>query len=95
MPRTSFRFSTWIRRRGKSYENHDKIYHRERRGPGKGQFPERSGQYLLPDIDMVQSVDQILKTLNLDPVEKYMVICDVLNKLVNLQNINAENPALT
>jgi hypothetical protein len=47
---------------------------------------EREGKFLLPDINRVPSVDAILETLKLDELQRYAVICEVLNRLVGVRN---------
>jgi hypothetical protein len=67
-------------------ENQDQVYVNERKGTGLGKFPERQGQYLLPDIDMIKSVDQLMDKLKLNDFKRYIVICEVVNKLFHLTN---------
>ncbi len=74
------------RARDKSYVNHINIYTQERQGAALGQFPERQGQFLLPDIDLCKSVDQILNELKIGDLMRYTVVCEVLSKLVTLKN---------
>jgi hypothetical protein len=47
---------------------------------------ERAGQFLLPDINRLKSVDAILNTLKLNDLQRYTVICEVLNRLVTVRN---------
>jgi hypothetical protein len=75
------------RARGKTIANQDDIYRAERREkePSRA-YPEREGQYLLPDIDMVKSVDQILTEFRATELERYAVICDVFSRFVKVTN---------
>src|SRR6476619_3956943 len=36
-------------------------------------YPEREGQYLLPDMDMVRSVDQLLQSFKANDLQRYEV----------------------
>jgi hypothetical protein len=70
--------------RGKTLQNQYEIYARERKSPRC--YPEREGQYLLPDIDMIRSVDQLLQSVNATDLQRYEVICDVFNKFIKLRS---------
>lgn len=48
--------------------------------------PEKDGQYLLPDIDAVQSVDSLLSSLNASQEYKYSLICDIMSKFIKINN---------
>lgn len=48
--------------------------------------PEKDGQYLLPDIDAVQSVDSLLHSLNASREYKYSLICDIMSKFIKINN---------
>lgn len=48
--------------------------------------PEKDGQYLLPDIDAVQSVDSLLHSLNASREYKYSLICDIMSKFFKINN---------
>jgi len=47
----------------------------------------KRGYYLLPDIDVIQSIDKLVENLGLGPVQKYRVICDIMTKYINEENI--------
>jgi hypothetical protein len=81
-----FRIFHLDRARGKTMDNHLDFHAKDRQGINRGESPEHKGRYLVPDIDTLKSIDQMLENLKLDPIRKYMVICDVMNKLVFLQN---------
>lgn len=72
--------------RGKTLQNLHEIHKHERSGEGVGRNPEREGQYLLPDIDMIRSVDHLLQSLKVNELQRYEVICDVLNRFMKLEN---------
>ena len=71
--------------RGKTGEN---FLQHQKPNPEK---PEDRGYYLLPDIDAVRSVDNLIDTLGLGSVHKYRVICDVMSKYVDIKNPDIEN----
>ena len=48
--------------------------------------PEKRGYYLVPDIDMVQSVDQLLKDMRASDEYKYEIICDIMSKHIKINN---------
>lgn len=55
--------------------------------------PEDRGYYLLPDIDAVRSIDNLISALGLGSVHKYRVICDIMSKYIEIKNPeNPENP---
>jgi hypothetical protein len=83
-----FRIFHLDRVRGKTVANHEQIYSQERQGSAIGPFPERQGQYLLPEIDAFESVDELLLRLNSNRMAKYSVICDTVNKFVHLDNMS-------
>ena len=47
----------------------------------------KRGYYLLPDIDVIKSIDKLVDNLGLGPVQKYNVICDIMSKYINEENI--------
>jgi len=81
-----FRVFHYDRFRGKTLNNQHEIYARERGGKEVRTYPEREGQYLLPDVDMARSVDKILESLKVSELDRYVVVCDVLNRLVKVNN---------
>jgi hypothetical protein len=74
------------RARGKTFQNQHEIHKQERQERGPGSHPEVEGQYLLPDMDMIRSVDQLLQSLKASDLQRYEVICDVFSKFVKLHN---------
>jgi len=72
--------------RGKNLDNQHQIHDRERTQRGRSSHPEVEGQYLLPDMDMMRSVDQLLQSLKKNELQRYEIICDVLNRFVKLRN---------
>ena len=49
-------------------------------------------QYLLPDLDFCErSVDKLMEKMNLDDVQKYMVMCDVMSKFLKIKSYNLLN----
>jgi hypothetical protein len=81
-----FRIFHLDRARGKSMGNHVDFHTQDRQGLNKGESPELKGRFLLPDIDTLKSVDQMMEQLKLDDLQKYMVICEVMNCLIKLHN---------
>jgi hypothetical protein len=81
-----FRIFHFDRVRGKTMENQEDIYASERSQSRPRQHPERLGQYLLPDIDTLTSVDDLLTSLNANRMDRYRAICDTLNNLRHLKN---------
>ncbi len=87
-----FRVFHYDQARGKTLGNQQRVYYGERTGRGRGSHPERQGWYLLPDIDSITSVDQLLRTIQAGEIDRYAVICDVFQRFVQLQNVE-EPPA--
>ncbi len=79
-----FRIFHYDRARGKTLQNQHEIFRQERKDKGRSTYPEREGQYLLPDVDTIKSVDQLLQQLKVNDLQRYSAICDVLNKFVKL-----------
>lgn len=48
--------------------------------------PEKNGQYLLPDMDAIQSVDSLLHSLKVSNEYKYSLICDIMSKFIKVNN---------
>jgi hypothetical protein len=71
--------------RGKSFANQAQV-HADDRAHRPRLRPEEDGQYLLPDIDQVTSVDAILKSLKVTDLQRYSVICDVVSRFVKIRN---------
>jgi hypothetical protein len=80
-----YRIFHYDRCRGKSFANQAEVHRAERAGrPQK--HPEEQGQYLLPDIDQIKSVDELLKSLGVSEMAKYVVICDTVSRFIKLNN---------
>jgi len=80
-----FRIFHYDRARGKSFSNQAEVHaadrpHRPRR------HPERFGQYLVPNMDQLKSVDEILNALKVSDLQRYQIICDVLSHFVKIDN---------
>jgi hypothetical protein len=71
--------------RGKTMET-QKAFHAQERGGQGSKFPEESGQYLVPDIDRVTSVDHLLESFKATELQRYTVVCQVLNLFLALRN---------
>lgn len=80
-----FRVFHYDRFRGKTSANQQEI-HRSDRADRPRRRPEDEGQYLLPDMDQVRSVDQLLTALNATDLQRYMVVCDVMSRFVRIKN---------
>jgi hypothetical protein len=74
------------RARGKTVGNQNEIHAEERKGKVPRTYPEREGQYLLPDIDVIRSVDKLLDALKVTDLDRYSVICDVMNRFLQVHN---------
>lgn len=48
--------------------------------------PEKDGQYLCPDIDMINSIDDLTNMLNLNKFQRYEIICDLFSKYLRVTN---------
>jgi hypothetical protein len=83
---TRFRIYHIDRFRRRTPQNQHEIYHSERHSRGQSTHPEREGQYLLPDFDMLKSADELMRILRLNDVQRYSVICDILNRFVKVRN---------
>ena len=80
-----FRIFHYDRARGKSFANQNQ-FHGPERAHRPRRRPEEEGQYLLPDIDTVKSVDRILDVFQVNDIERYRIICDVFSRLMNIRN---------
>jgi hypothetical protein len=49
-------------------------------------FPERDGYYLTPDFDMTPSLDKLAEALQLTPLAKYRVLCDMMSQAITIKN---------
>jgi hypothetical protein len=61
------------------------VHAEERRGLVR-QYPEEQGQYLVPDIDQIRSVDAALQKAGATELQRYTVICDVMSRFIRLTN---------
>jgi len=82
---SQFRIFHYDRARGKSFANQQQVHETERAHRPRRR-PEEEGQYLLPDIDKVKSVDQLLTALKANDMQRYMVICDVMSRFIQIRN---------
>lgn len=48
--------------------------------------PEEKGQYLLPDLDVVRSLDTLAGQLGLDELERYQIACDMMSARLRITN---------
>jgi hypothetical protein len=80
-----YRIFHYDRVRKKTSKNQEEVHASEAsRRPQR--HPEREGQYLVPNFDQVNSADEIINSLNVTPMERYQVICSVINQLLKIHN---------
>lgn len=79
-----YRIFHYDRFRGKSSANQQEVY-REDGADRPRRRPEENGQYILPDIDQVRSVDQLLAALRVPDLERYRVLCDVMSRFAHIR----------
>lgn len=74
--------------RGKHGGNTNAVHRQEHqvRRVVYSQYPEREGCYLLPDLDRLTSLDEIVASLRLSPLQKYQLICDLLTRCIVIRN---------
>jgi hypothetical protein len=72
--------------RGKTFANHAEIHRSEapRRPPNR--LPWSQGQWLLPDISELTSLDLLAAAIKLDEGQKYAVICEMFNGHYGIQS---------
>ena len=80
-----YRIFHYDRARGKTFEHQHEIHAADRANRPR-RNPHRSGQYLVPNLDQVRSVDEILNALKVSDLQRYQVICDVLSHFVKIDN---------
>jgi hypothetical protein len=80
-----FRIFHYDLARGKTFANHAQV-HAAEAATRPHPHPERQGQYLVPNMDQVKSVDELLEALKVSDLQRYMVICDVLSFFVKVGN---------
>ena len=67
--------------RGKTVPSQQRVHNLEQ--PVRShRHPEKEGQFLLPDMDMVRSVDALLNSVKASDLQRYTVICDVFNRFL-------------
>jgi len=71
--------------RGKHAGNQLAI-HAQHRGDRGNPHPEESGQYLLPDIDQVGSLDKLASALGLTELQRYQMACDMMSRFIQIRN---------
>ena len=74
------------RARGKTFENQIRVHLDERGQERYTRHPDREGHYLVPNCDQVPNLDSVLDSMNLSPLDRYMIICDVMSKYLNASN---------
>lgn len=74
--------------RGKQGDNTNMVHkaESENRGTVYSRYPEREGCYLVPDFDRVASLDQLVATFGLSPLQKYQLICDTMTRFIRIIN---------
>jgi hypothetical protein len=80
-----FKILHFDRVRGKTATSAGAMHAAQRAGREE-KYPEERGQLLLPDIDQVKSVDQLLNDLQTDEIQRYTVICDTLSRFRTVRN---------
>lgn len=71
--------------RGKTAANQQHI-HSQARAERGNPHPEEQGQYLLPDIDQVGSLDALAGALGLDELRRYSIACDMMSDAIRIRN---------
>lgn len=74
--------------RGKHGGNTNEVHEQEQRERQVlySRFPEREGYYLTPDFDMSPSLDKLAESLQLTPLAKYQLICDMMTRGILIKN---------
>jgi len=74
--------------RGKQGGNTNEMHRCEAasRGTTYSQYPEQDGCYLTPDIDMIPSIDDLLRTLAVDEIRRYQIISDIVSERIQIRN---------
>jgi hypothetical protein len=80
-----FKIYHYDRCRGKSFANQDDFYARERAERPRRR-PEDEGQFLVPDIDRLKSVDALLDRLKVPELQRYALICEVMSRFIRIRN---------
>ena len=71
--------------RGKNPGNQQQI-HSLARGARGNAHPEEQGQYLLPDVDQVTSLDRLAEVLGLGELQRYQIACDMISGAIRIRN---------
>lgn len=74
--------------RGKTGQITNQFHKKDRdsRGAVYSRFPEREGTYLTPEMDMVPSIDELVRMLQLDPIRRYQIISDLMTEKIRIIN---------
>jgi len=80
-----FRILHYDRCRGKTAATQAAVWAAEANGRSR-HYPEEHGQYLLPDIDELRSVDSLLHAFQVDELQRYDIICQLVSRFVKISN---------
>lgn len=74
--------------RGKHAGNANAVHQSEhqQRKSTYSSFPERQGSYLVPDIDLIGSLDGLANDLQFSDIQKYRIKCDWLSQVIRIKN---------
>jgi hypothetical protein len=82
-----FRIFHYDRARGKNFANQAAVHAAEQAQRSHPHpHPEQQGQYLVPNMDQVKSVDQVLHALRVGEIDRYMIICDIMSHFIKISN---------
>ena len=82
---SQFRVLHLDRARGTEYANQYDVHANDMtRRPSP--HAEEHGHYLLPDFHRLKSLDEVVRALNLDEVQRYTLICDLLSRFIKMQH---------
>lgn len=79
-----FHYDVCRKKTGENALNFSKKY--EETKQVKNTHPEKDGQYLCPDIDMVNSIDELADMFKMNKFQKYEIICDIFSKCLKIKN---------
>jgi hypothetical protein len=82
---SQFRVLHLDRARGKDYANAYEV-HAADLANRPSPHAEDHGHYLLPDFHRLKSLDEVVRALNLDEVQRYTLICDLLSRFIKMQH---------
>ena len=74
------------RARGKTAKNFMAVHAGERARQVENRHPEEEGQYLVPAIGAVKSIDKLLTSLKVSDLDRYTVACDIFTRFVKTKN---------